>query len=719
MPLDKYREKRVPGGTPEPMPSAGEAASGAGTHEGQFVVHGHDARRMHFDLRFEVNGALLSFACPKGATLDPAIKHLAVRTEEHPLEYVDFEDTIPAGNYGAGPMIVWDRGVMRWLEIPAEEQLERGKLDFVLYGRKLRGRFSLIPLKDRPNYLLLKKKDAFAIEGAAPLDPRSLYCGLHVAELPELPQRWRALRERIATLPGILRRAHKAQLAPRLLGLPTDARGVLWDFVPQGAFRVLCTRRGNAAQIESDAGELITDFYPDLVAAVVHGLARDYAVELLLWRPRERELTRLPAPCQALAIDVLAVDDFDVSALPLARRRELLATMFPGPGIVRALAPFEAPHDTLLASVAAAQGQLHGILGRSDHHEGAVFLAPDGAPPLLAPTHGDAGPRSQRVAQTRPKRTVSLTNRTKPFFPGWDPAHGMPTDPTRRVLTKGDLLDYYASVAEVLLPHLRDRALILERFPDGVDVRDDAKHFYQWRPPPGAPSWLQTIEIPEHRPKARPPEKKPKRAFVLEDVESLLYVVNLGCIPLHLLGFAASAPARCVFATVDFDVKQSGLEPARPLVRALGGLLERVGLRGFLKTSGRTGLHVLMPLGAGIPFPAAQALVELLGRWLVATHPKQATREERIDKRGTRVYIDTGQTGAIRSIAAPYSVRPVPDARVSMPVPWSDVESVDPTRFTIRTVPREVAVHGDVWSRFREDPPDLARAIDNLQAEVS
>lgn len=707
MPLDEYHRKRIAAGTPEPMPKEPAARDGL-THEGQFVVHGHDARRMHFDLRLEMNGALLSFACPKGATLDPEVKHLAVRTEEHPLEYVDFEDTIPAGNYGAGPMIVWDRGAVRWLEMPAEQQIERGKLDFVLYGRKLRGRFSLIPLKDPPHYLLLKKKDAFAVPSAPPLDPRSIFCGLHVAELPELRERWQTLRARAAGSAAVAPRERKAALLPRALGLPkgSDEAALAWDIVPQGAFRALCTRRGNTVQIESDAGELVTDYYPDLAAAIAHGVAQDFAVELLLWRPREPELLEQPAPCQALAVDLLALADLDFRGVALEARRALLDEMFPGPGIVRSMPPFRAPLERLLEGVAADPTLLHGLLGRSTASPTAVFVAPPGAAPLLAPVHGEAPPASLRApasvrrAPAPPKRTVSLTNRTKPFFPG---------------LSKGDLLDYYANVAEHLLPHLRGRPVILERFPDGVD----GKHFYQWRPPPGSPSWLHSVEIPEHRKNhVREPGKQPKRAFVLDDLESLLYVANLGCIPLHLLGFRAAAPASCTFATVDFDVKQANLDMARPLVRALRTLLERVSLPAYLKTSGRTGLHVLIPLGDGIPFPAAQALCELLGRWLAASYPKRATREERIDKRGERVYVDTGQTGPIRAIAAPYSVRPVHDARVSMPLPWDQLETLDPADFTVRTVPRLLAVHGDAWASFQGQSPDLARAIEHLQQEV-
>ena len=110
--LEKYRAKRTPGATPEPGVGTGSAASGSGSEVGGglFVIHLHAASRLHYDLRLELGGTLLSWAVPKGPSLDPAEKRLAVHVEDHPVEYVDFEDVIPAGNYGAGPMIIWDRG---------------------------------------------------------------------------------------------------------------------------------------------------------------------------------------------------------------------------------------------------------------------------------------------------------------------------------------------------------------------------------------------------------------------------------------------------------------------------------------------------------------------------------------------------------------------------------------------------------------------------------
>src|SRR4030081_979192 len=144
MSLSKYREKRHAEHTPEPFGKA--VPNGRPSTSGIFVIQKHAARRLHYDFRLEMEGVLRSWAVPKGPSLNPADKHLAVAVEDHPLEYGDFEGVIPEGNYGAGAVIVWDRGVWAPLE-DVREGFEKGKLLFELRGYKLRGRWTLIKLK--------------------------------------------------------------------------------------------------------------------------------------------------------------------------------------------------------------------------------------------------------------------------------------------------------------------------------------------------------------------------------------------------------------------------------------------------------------------------------------------------------------------------------------------------------------------------------------------
>src|SRR5918992_2966570 len=181
-PLSPYRAKRSLERTPEPAGAVPpDAQTGSG---GLFVVHKHAARRLHYDLRLEMEGVLRSWAVPKGPSCNPEDKRLAVLVEDHPLEYGDFEGLIPEGNYGAGAVIVWDRG--RWT--PASDPLEglaSGKLLFELHGLKLRGVWTLVKLKKgEKEWLLIKERDGHASIGDAVLPPEeSVLSGLTVEDL--------------------------------------------------------------------------------------------------------------------------------------------------------------------------------------------------------------------------------------------------------------------------------------------------------------------------------------------------------------------------------------------------------------------------------------------------------------------------------------------------------------------------------------------------------
>ena len=186
--LGDYRRKRRPEATNEPFGGELPVAASEGTLSGAFVVHLHDATRRHYDLRLEVGGVLASFAVPRGPSLDPDDKALAVKTEDHPIEYLDFEDVIPAKQYGAGPMIAWDRGLVDYLEGPAEEEIAHGKLHVELRGMKLRGRYALVKLAKSAKgdeWLLFKKADEHSSKERDLVEelPRSVLSGLTVDEL--------------------------------------------------------------------------------------------------------------------------------------------------------------------------------------------------------------------------------------------------------------------------------------------------------------------------------------------------------------------------------------------------------------------------------------------------------------------------------------------------------------------------------------------------------
>jgi bifunctional non-homologous end joining protein LigD len=202
MPLEEYQRKRKFTETPEP---AGRKWRSSRTRI--FVVQKHDASRLHYDFRLAINGVLVSWAVPKGPSMNPAEKRLAVRTEDHPLEYAEFEGVIPAGQYGAGTVMVWDLGTYESQDdISSEEQLARGKIDIVIQGEKLRGGFTLIEAGERLAYasksdrwLLIKQRDKYADSSwniESPRFDRSVLTGRTLKEIETGRPRKRTRLER-------------------------------------------------------------------------------------------------------------------------------------------------------------------------------------------------------------------------------------------------------------------------------------------------------------------------------------------------------------------------------------------------------------------------------------------------------------------------------------------------------------------------------------------
>jgi bifunctional non-homologous end joining protein LigD len=317
--------------------------------------------------------------------------------------------------------------------------------------------------------------------------------------------------------------------------------------------------------------------------------------------------------------------------------------------------------------------------------EQALHEAPREATPEPTPRNA---PTTSRTAR------VKLSNEKKIFWP--DEGY-----------TKGDLLHYYEAIAEVMLPHLADRPVMLVRYPDGIT----GKSFYQWNIPQGTPSWLRTLQLRNEE-----DDGKEVTTFLLDDVDSLLYVINLGCIPLHVLAAREQTLEECDFLTLDLDPGEQPFSVVVRLTLAVKEILDEVGLTGFVKTSGQVGIHVFVPLGPGVAFEIAKSLADLLGRLLQVRHPDVSTMERHVESRNGRLYIDTGQTGRSRTIVAPYSVRAYPGATVSTPLTWDEVHlALNPRDLTIFSVPDRARQHGDAMRELLDVQPDLPQAIERLQ----
>jgi bifunctional non-homologous end joining protein LigD len=273
-------------------------------------------------------------------------------------------------------------------------------------------------------------------------------------------------------------------------------------------------------------------------------------------------------------------------------------------------------------------------------------------------------------------------------------------------ITKGDLIQYHETVAPWLLPYLKDRPLVLTRYPDGIH----GKSFYQKNAPDFVPDWIRTETIwSEHA-------QKEIAYFVCNDVETLLYLVNLGTIPLHVWSSRVGSIPHPDWCILDLDPKGAPFANVVTLARAIYELCEEIGLPSFVKTSGSTGLHVLLPLGGQTTYEQSRMLGHLLARVIEARHPDIATTARNIAARKGRVYLDYLQNRHGQLLVSPYSVRPLPGAPVSAPLTWEEVtQRLTPQRFTVLNLPARL-------ERRSEDPvlpvletrPDLIATLGSL-----
>jgi bifunctional non-homologous end joining protein LigD len=311
----------------------------------------------------------------------------------------------------------------------------------------------------------------------------------------------------------------------------------------------------------------------------------------------------------------------------------------------------------------------------------------------------DAMPdESSHRGGTEVERTIAFSNLTKVYWP----AEGY---------TKGDLIEYYRRIAPWLLPYLRDRPLVMTRFPDGID----GKSFYQKDAPEFAPSWIRTVPVWSED------TQREIRYFVCDDVESLLYVANLGSIPLHIWASRVGSLELPDWCVIDLDPKEAPFSDVVRTAQVLHRICESLGLPDYVKTTGKTGLHILLPLGRRCTYAQSRTLGELLARLVLRELHDIATITRHVSRRGDKVYLDYLQNRHGQTIVAPFSVRPVPGATVSMPIRWDEVNGdLDPRAFTIRNaVERLERLGADPVRPVLESLPDLGAVLQRLAAMMA
>jgi bifunctional non-homologous end joining protein LigD len=326
-----------------------------------------------------------------------------------------------------------------------------------------------------------------------------------------------------------------------------------------------------------------------------------------------------------------------------------------------------------------------------------VGLAPAAEPPDDAPPPESAPRRTRRsapapAAPDPAARTVTITNPTKVFWP--DEGY-----------TKTDLIAYYERVAPWLLPYLRDRPLVLARYPDGIT----GKTFFQKDVPEWTPEWLRRERIHAGG------VDRDIDYFVVDDVEALRYVANTGTIALHLWASRVGSIERPDWLVLDLDPKGAPFTDVVKVALALREILETLELPSYPKSSGATGLHILLPLGARYGYEETRTFARLLATLAVEAVPAISTIARVVSARGGKVYVDYGQNGPGQTIVAPLAVRPLPGAPVSMPLRWPEVTArLAPSGFTIRTAPARLDEVGDPMAPVLGEGIDIAAALGRL-----
>jgi bifunctional non-homologous end joining protein LigD len=275
--------------------------------------------------------------------------------------------------------------------------------------------------------------------------------------------------------------------------------------------------------------------------------------------------------------------------------------------------------------------------------------------------------------------------------------------------TKGDLLRYYDTVAPYLLPYLKDRPLVLNRFPDGIE----GESFYQKECPDYAPDWVETVPV-KHRNAG-----KVVNYILCNDKPTLLWVVQQGAIEMHAWLATRETLDKPDIAVLDLDPMPGAPFPqvveAALLLRAA---LAEFGLKGYPKTSGAEGLHIFIPVAPEYSHQeVARAMGHLTG-FVTGVFPA-ATTERGVEKRGPRVYLDYLQNGYGKTMAFPYSVRPLPGAPVSTPLDWGELERRDwqPKDFNITTLPSRLKARGEVWQGFDRERQNLKALVEAARAK--
>lgn len=810
-----YKQKRDFSVTPEP---AGGAFSDNPVLS--FVVQKHDARSHHYDFRLELEGVLKSWAVPKGPSLDPAHKRLAVKTEDHPLEYIQFEGVIPPGQYGAGTMIVWDRGTWDPIGDP-REGLQAGHLKFRLSGEKLQGFWALVRMQGKigekqENWLLIKEKDANAQAGGKKdvVDqlPGSV---LGHSENPLIPP-----QAKPGPVPGEL----APQLATLVENIPADGE---WSFeIKFDGYRILAHCADGEVNLFTRNGNNWTHRLGSLAAAL-----RGLKIEpgwldgeiVIIGADGTPDFAALQNAFDSARIgdivyyvfDIPFYAGFDLRPVPLAGRRELLKKVvsLTKSGQIKFSEEFAGSAQEILQS--ACQMGLEGIIGKRrdsayvssrsvnwiklkcDHRQEMVVVgyteskaAGREIGALLVGFHDEEGHlryagkvgtgfNNKTLRMLKDKLSALAVDKTllyeKPkdvighwvlpqlvaeiSFAEWTKEgrlrqavfHGLREDqpvaaigresarplprpgsrgqgavlkkqdsssnlndyqithPERIIdrstgLKKQDLVEYYLLAAPFLLPHLKERPVSFLRAPSGVN----GELFFQ--------KHAETMHIPEL--KRLDPALDPGHPAMIEvdSLKALIGAVQMNVIEFHTWNSTTgkiNCPDRMILDLdpgegVDWPIMQQAAELTRTL-------LEELGLRSFLKTSGGKGLHIVVPLTPRDDWDTVRNFARAISQHLAAVLPDRFAPLSGPRNRVGMIFVDYIRNNKGATTAAAFSARARSGLGVSVPCSWAELPFLTGgAHWTVSNIVERLESGKDPWAEYNSTRQTIKAKSKNL-----
>jgi len=779
--LSTYSKKREFSKTPEPKPKNKKSKKeNLKSNTLQFVVQEHHASHLHFDFRLELNGVLKSWAVPKGLLIDPGEKHLAIQVEDHPYEYRKFHGLIPKGNYGAGEVIIWDKGTYEPQEKSESdektlsEQLKKGDLKIILHGNKLNGKYALVKFgKEEKNWLIIKERE----------DNLPQLREIQTGKKSKMP-------ERISPM--------LAKLSENVFDSPNFIYELTWDgyrciaHIENGQITLLSR---NNIKFNKNYPEIVESLRKinknaildgEIVAIDKNGLPN---FQLLQDYLKNKE----GATIIYYVFDLLYYDREDLRDLKLTERKNLLKKILPIDAHVKYSDEIDTQGSKLL-QLAHKKG-LEGIMAkrkdsryvslRSDNWQkikniqiqeaiicgftkpkgrreefGALILGIYKDKKLTYIGHTGGGFDRQKlkdvmqllkplVVNSSPFEKVPKTNASPTWVKPKIVAQikfasftkegimrqpiflGIRTDKTSKEVTeeikaedmgefsnldkifwpkekytKGNLIKYYDKISDFILPYLKDRPESLNRHPNGIT----GESFFQ-KDITYPPKWLTTFKIHSDI------EDKTINWLVCNDKKTLLYMANLGCIEINPWPSRIHSLDKPDYLIIDLDPNGADFKHVLKTALELKGILDSAKIDSFVKTSGKTGLHIFLPLGAKYSYDQTRKFAEVLANIVSSKLPDTTSVIRNPKKRIKKVYIDFLQNRLGATITAPYSVRPVTKAQVSTPLEWEELKkNIKPSDFTMKNIFNRLQSKKDVWKGFLDHKGiDILKSLNLLK----